>query len=80
MALALQAKRLHDFDVMRHGASLNLMAHVDKKHRKQIMPNKLFPLPIDKQDFSETRKLSEAEAQQIIANMTRRLINTQEVN
>lgn len=80
MASALQAKRLHDFDVMRHGASLNLMAHVDKKHRKQIMPNKLFPLPIDKQDFSETRKLSEAEAIQIIANMTRRLINTQEVN
>jgi hypothetical protein len=72
--------RLHDFDVMRHGASLNLMAHVDKKHRKQILPTRLFPLPGERVERDEQARLSEDEAKQIIMNMTRRLINVQEVN
>ena len=80
MASALQAKRLHDFDVMRHGASLNLMAHVDKRHRKQIMPNKLFPLPSDRIEPKEYTKLSDKEAIAIINQMTRRLIDLEEVN
>jgi hypothetical protein len=78
VAEAVQEVTVHDFNVMRHGASLNLLAHVDKKHRKQIMPDKLFPLPSDKPQ--EVRTLSDDEARMIIAQMTRRLINYEEVN
>jgi hypothetical protein len=78
VARAVSDTDIHDFNVMRHGASLGLMAHVDKKHRKQILPDKLFPLPSDK--LQEVRRLSDDEVSAIIAQMTRRLIDTQEVN
>jgi hypothetical protein len=79
VATAYRERKLHDYDVMRHLASLLLAPHVDKKHRKSIIPTRLFPLPSDKPEVQQT-KLSEEEAAQIIANMTRRLINTKEVN
>lgn len=78
VAQAVNDSDIHDFNVMRHSASLNLLAHVDKKARKHIMPDKLFPLPSDKPQ--EVRMLSDEEARMIVAQMTRRLINFEEVS
>ena len=75
---AYNDKRIHDFDVMRHGASLSLMAHVDKKHVSKITPSRLFPLPTDR--AIEQPRLSEAEALEFVQLAKRRLIEVKEIN
>jgi hypothetical protein len=78
VAKSVSDTEIHDFNVMRHGASLGLMAHIDKKHRKQIMPDKLFPLPTDVP--VEATPISDDEARLMVEQMTRRLIKYEEVD
>jgi hypothetical protein len=68
--------RKHDFNVMRHGASLSMLPHVDRKHRNSIRPEKLFPFADEK---PESEQISEAEAIKWMEFFSRELINIEEV-
>jgi hypothetical protein len=77
IADGLKRNRHHDFNVMRHHASLTMMPHVDKKSRSALAPNKLIPLDGDK--VIDTKPMSEAEAMKILQFFGRKLIDIEQI-
>jgi hypothetical protein len=77
IADGLKKNRHHDFNVMRHHASLTMMPHVDKKSRKALNPSRLIPLEGD--DVFSDEPMSEAEAMKILQFFDRKLLDIEEI-
>jgi len=77
IADGLKRNRHHDFNVMRHHASITMMPHVDRQSRKALAPNKLIPLEGDYQ--GEPEQMTEAEAMKILQFFTRKMIDIEEI-
>jgi hypothetical protein len=77
IAEGLKRNRTHDFNVMRHHASLTMIPHVDKKSRSALAPDKLIPLDGDK--VIEHKPMTEAEAIEVLQFFSRKLIDIEQI-